>query len=134
MTRSQEREQAFILLFEWSFQPFSPAEELIALSLESEFIKPSSFTEKLVMKTVENREEIDSVIEKYAEGWSLGRLTKASLSILRLAVCEILFFDEIPTGVSINEAVNLGKKYAGTKDSAFINGVLGSIARSSEEK
>ena len=134
MTRNQEREQAFFLLFEWSFQPFVEAEELLNLSLESGFIKPSDFTEKLFKKTVENREEIDSVIEKYAEGWSLSRLTKVSLSTLRLAVCELLFFDDIPKGVSINEAVNLAKKYAGTQDSAFINGVLGGIARDCEEK
>lgn len=134
MTRNKEREQAFFLLFEWSFQPFKTADELIELSLESGFIKPSAFTERLLRETMENREEIDSVIERFAEGWSLSRLTKVSLSTLRLAVCEILYFDDIPEGVSINEAVNLAKKYAGPSDSAFINGVLGGIARDCEAK
>ena len=60
----------------------------------------------------------------------MDRITKVSLAILRIAVCELLFMDDIPVGVSINEAVELAKNYASVEDSQFINGVLGSISKS----
>ena len=126
MNRSQEREQAFIVLFESIFHPDVPVGELFALAEESEFFTGTEFSRSLVETTVEHAAEIDTV------DWSLNRLTRVALAILRLAVCEILYFDDIPVGVSINEAVELAKKYAEKKDSAFINGVLGSVARARE--
>ena len=83
--------------------------------------------------TVEHAAEIDTEIEAHAIDWSIQRLTKVSLAVLRLALCEILYFDDIPVSVTINEAVELAKKYAGQQDSRFINGVLGSVAREREE-
>ena len=129
MNRSKEREQAFILVFEKAFNPESTIEDIFALALESEFMEPSDFARTLATKTVENVAEIDAKIQEFAVGWTLSRITKVSLSILRIAVCEILYMDDIPVGVSINEAVELAKQYAGKEDSAFINGVLGSISR-----
>lgn len=129
MNRSKEREQAFILVFEKAFNPESTIEDIFALALESEFMKPSDFARTLATKTVENVAEIDAKIQEFAVGWTLSRITKVSLSILRIAICEILYMDDIPVGVSINEAVELAKQYAGKEDSAFINGVLGSISR-----
>lgn len=129
MNRSKEREQAFILVFEKAFNPESTIEDIFDLAIESEFMKPSDFAIDLAKKTVENIEEIDSKIEKYAVGWTIPRITKVSLSILRIAVCEILYMDDIPVGVSINEAVELAKQYASKEDSAFINGVLGSLSK-----
>ena len=70
-----------------------------------------------------------SFIGKYAQGWSLNRLARVDLTILRLAVYEIMFMPEIPVGATINEAVELAKKYAEDKSSGFINGILGSVAR-----
>ncbi len=132
MNRSQEREQAFIVLFESIFHPDATVGELFALAEESEFFTGTEFARSLVETTVEHAPEIDTEIETYSVDWSLKRLTKVSLAILRLAVCEILYFEEIPVSVSINEAVELAKKYAEKKDSAFINGVLGSVARARE--
>lgn len=132
MNRSQEREQAFIILFEKAFNPDIPEEELISMAEESEFIEATPFTEQLIRASVENGERIDKEIESHSVGWSLSRMTRVSLAILRLAVGEILFAEDIPNSVSINEAVELAKKYAGKKDSAFINGVLGSIVREAE--
>lgn len=129
MNRSQEREQAFIILFEKAFNPEISEEELITMAEESEFIEATPFTEQLIRNTLENSGKIDEVIEENSVGWSLSRMTRVSLAILRLAVGEILYQDDIPDSVSINEAVELAKKYAGKKDSAFINGVLGSIVR-----
>lgn len=129
MNRSQEREQAFILLFEKSFNPELTIDDIIDMALESEFMEKSAFTEKLAKLTVEKVGDIDAKIAQYSVGWTLDRITKVSLSILRIAVCEILFMDDIPTGVSINEAVELAKNYASREDSQFINGVLGSISK-----
>lgn len=129
MNRSKEREQAFILVFEKAFNPEAAIEDIFSLAIESEFMEPSDFARTLATKTVENVEEIDSKIQEFAVGWTLSRITKVSLSILRIAICEILYMDDIPVSVSINEAVELAKQYAGKEDSAFINGVLGSISR-----
>ncbi len=129
MNRSKEREQAFILVFEKAFNPEAEIEDIFALAIESEFMQPSDFARDLAKMTVENTAEIDAKIQEFAVGWTLSRITKVSLSILRIAVCEILYMDDIPVGVSINEAVELAKQYAGKEDSAFINGVLGSISR-----
>lgn len=129
MNRSKEREQAFILVFEKAFNPEAAIEDIFDLAIESEFMKPSDFAKKLAVMTVENIEEIDAKIQEFAVGWTVSRITKVSLSILRIAICEILYMDDIPVGVSINEAVELAKQYAGKEDSAFINGVLGSISR-----
>ena len=74
--------------------------------------------------------EIDEMIARNATGWSFERIAKVDLSILRLATYEILYVEKIPEGASINEAVELGKKYGGEKSAKFINGVLGAIARS----
>lgn len=132
MNRSQEREQAFIILFEKAFNPDIPEEELISMAEESEFIQATPFTKQLIRNSVENSRKIDEEIEKHSVGWSLSRMTRVSLAILRLSVGEILFAEDIPDSVSINEAVELAKKYAGKKDSSFINGVLGSVVRSKE--
>ena len=132
MNRSQEREQAFLVLFEQAFHPALSEAELTELAEESDFIQPSDFTHSLITETLAHLPEIDTEISSYAVGWSLERMSRVSLAILRLAVCEILYFDDIPDSVSINEAVELAKKYAGKKDSAFINGILGSIARARE--
>lgn len=129
MNRSQEREQAFIILFETIFHPDTSAGELFSLAEESEFFTETEFSRKLVETALEHAPEIDTEIETYAVDWSIRRITKVSLAILRLALSEILYFDDIPVSVSINEAVELAKKYAEQQDSKFINGVLGAIAR-----
>lgn len=133
MNRSQEREQAFIVLFETIFHPDTTVNELFELAEESDFFTETVFSRKLVETTVEHGAEIDTEIEAHAIDWSIQRITKVSLAVLRLALCEILYFDDIPVSVTINEAVELAKKYAGQQDSRFINGVLGTIAREREE-
>ncbi len=129
MTRSEEREQAFILLFEKAFNEETEVAELYDFAIENEVITGSDFVKSLLFKTWENVENIDSVVEKYSVGWKLSRISKVALAVLRLAICEMLYFDDIPAGVSINEAVELCKKYAAKEDSAFVNGLLGSAAK-----
>ena len=88
------------------------------------------FSESLYNGTVAHLTAIDEMIARNATGWSFERIAKVDLSILRLAAYEILYVEKIPEGASINEAVELGKKYGGEKTAKFINGVLGAIARS----
>lgn len=129
LTRREEREQAFILLFEKAFNAETEVAELYDFAIENEVITGSDFIKSLLFKTWENVESIDSVIEKYSVGWKLSRISKVALAVLRLAICEMLYFDDIPAGVSINEAVELCKKYAAKDDAAFVNGLLGSAAK-----
>lgn len=129
MTRKQAREQAFVLVFEKSFRPDEDVLDIAEDAYEDEQIEKDDFALMLAKKTQDNMADIDIYIEKYSKGWSLKRIPRVSLAILRIAVCEMLYVDEVPVGVSINEAVELAKTYAGDKDSSFINGILGSISR-----
>jgi len=91
--------------------------------------KDKEFLYNLVKGTIENKETIDSLINKNLKSWTLDRIAKVDLTILRMALYEILYSKDVPVSVAINEAVELGKKY-GTDDSgSFINGVLGKLAR-----
>lgn len=129
LTRREEREQVFILLFEKSFNSDTDMEQLYDFAIENEVITGSDFVKTLLNKTWENIVEIDGNIEKFSVGWKINRISKVALAVLRLAVCEILYFDDIPVGVSINEAVELCKKYAAKEDSSFVNGILGSLSK-----
>lgn len=129
LTRREEREQVFILLFEKSFNSDTDMGQLYDFAIENEVITGSDFVKTLLNKTWENIEEIDGNIEKFSVGWKINRISKVALAVLRLAVCEILYFDDIPVGVSINEAVELCKKYAAKEDSSFVNGILGSLSK-----
>ncbi|MEG0545892.1 MAG: transcription antitermination factor NusB [Oscillospiraceae bacterium] len=132
LTRTEEREQAFILLFDKSFNVDTDMDEIISFAVESRLIELSNFAENLAKLTCENLEEIDSIIENHSIGWRIKRLPRVSLSILRLAICEIKYVDSIPNSVSVNEAVELAKKYASTDDASFINGILGTYIRGIE--
>ncbi len=129
MTRREAREQAFILLFEKSFNPEADINEIFALANELRMLDDDEFVQKLVYTACEKQEEIDEHISSNARGWKLNRISKVPLAIIRLALAEILYFDDIPNGVSINEAVELAKKYANPEDASFVNGLLGTVAR-----
>lgn len=73
--------------------------------------------------------EIDAEIDRYSEKWKVNRLPKVSLTVLRLAIGEMLYFRDIPVAATINEAVELAKKYSMQEDAAYINGVLGAFAK-----
>ena len=90
-----------------------------------------SFSEALFDGVVQNGDAIDAQIRAHAIGWAFDRIARVDLSILRLAVYELLYRDDIPTGASINEAVELGKRFGGEKSAGFINGVLGAVAKAS---
>ena len=129
MTRSQARENAFILIFEKLFNPENSFEDMKALAEETEAFDIDEFTELLYRAVEDNAEKTDEYISKYSHGWKIERLSKVVVSILRLAIAEITTLDDVPDSVSANEAVELAKKYASNEDAAFINGILGSVIR-----
>ena len=134
MTRSEEREQAFILIFEKAFNMDVPEDDLIGFAVETGLLEPTVFSTFLFKQVYEKLPEIDAVIEQYAIGWKKERISKVALSVVRLAICEILFVDSIPSGVSANEAVELAKKYATADDAAYINGILGAFIRGRKQE
>ncbi len=133
MNRRKSREQAFILIFERSISHENTA-SIIDAAETSENVRIEEFADH-VASGVESKEKVlDEAITKYIRGWTMNRLSKVSLSLLRLALYEMKFEPDIPVSVSINEAVNLAKKYGGAEDAPFINGVLGSAAKDIGEK
>lgn len=130
--RRAAREQAFIILFEMSFNTELTIDEIIQIAIETEVVKEDKFTLQIVRTAAEKLAEVDSQIEKNLKGWSMARISKVSLALLRMAITEILYFEDIPAGASINEAVEICKIYGSDEDRSFINGVLGSVSRGTE--
>lgn len=127
--RRQEREEAFVLVFERMFKD-DESEEVFDSAVEARDASIGKFTKLLVNGVYDKLELIDEVIEKNLKGWKKNRISKVALTLLRIAVFEIMFVDDVPTNVSINEAVELCKKYATEQDASFLNGVLGGVVRS----
>jgi N utilization substance protein B len=128
MTRREAREEALILVFEKQFNSDS-IEDIIETAKEVRDIEPDEYILEVFKGVYDNLEFIDGVISKYSQGWSINRITKISLAVLRLAIYEMKFVDAIPVSVSINEAVELAKKYSTKEDSAYINGILSSVSK-----
>ena len=134
MTRKEERELAFTLVFEKIFNDELSIEEIVENAVEARLVEENTFAFSLAQLTYENIDEIDKLINENSVGWRVERLPKVSLAIMRLALCEILYVPSVPTGVSINEAVELAKKFATQEDASFINGILGKYVRENETK
>ena len=128
MNRREAREQAFALIFEQSFNHDSIAYIIDNASLSRD-IEVADFAKKVATGVEMHEDVINQKIEQYIRTWKMNRLSKVTLSLLRLAIYEMMFEQEIPISVSINEAVDLAKKYGGNDDAPFINGVLGSVAK-----
>lgn len=91
--------------------------------------KQLEYIRKIVEGTVSHRDELDSYIEKYSKGWKLSRISRTALSLLRTALFEVLYMEDVPDSVAINEAVELSKGYEDQETVSFINGILGSFMR-----
>ena len=133
MTRSKAREHIFRILYEMQFKQDENIEEVVDTYLENfpeETVNEQdrAFVLQEVQGVCSTKDSLDEEIAASVKGWSLSRLSKVDLAILRLAVYEIRCVPEIPASVSINEAVELAKKYSQSEARAFINGILGSIA------
>ncbi len=129
MKRSEERELAFIILFEYSFSG-EDIDSIIENGDEGRQIKKNSFGYELAKLAISHIDFCDTYIEKFSTKWKINRLPKTTLAILRLSMTEIAYKDDIPESVSANEAIELAKKYSGEEDAAYINGILGSFIKS----
>lgn len=130
MSRREIREQIFKMLFRAEFYEERDLPEQLQLFLEeldNREEKDTDYIQDKFRQIVERLPEIDNMINEAAEGWKTSRMGKADLTLIRLAVYEIKYEEDIPEGVAINEAVELAKKY-GTDDSgSFVNGILAKI-------
>ena len=132
MNRSAIRENAFKLIYSLEIQKAENIEEQIDLFFESNEIKDEEakeYIKNVILGINKNEKEIlDSIQENLKEEWKLNRISKMDLSVLKLAIYEIKF-SEVPYKVSINEAVELAKKYGEDKSKKFVNGILASIVK-----
>lgn len=128
MNRGEAREVVMQLLFQMEMQ-HDYSEELKEKYLENipKLGNQREYINGIFSKTTENIEAIDETINAHSNRWDTSRMPKVDLSILRLAVCEIIYDSSIPKEVSINEAVNLAKKFSSEDGGRFINGVLSKI-------
>ena len=133
MKRRDARKQAFFLMFEMSFKNDS-LEDIIESAQLAREIKIDNFAKEVFKGFLQHSEQIDSIIEKNIIGWKKNRISRVSNALMRVAVFEMLYLDNIPTSVSINEAVEIAKIYGGNDDASFINGVLGAIAKEISKK
>ena len=129
MSRKIARERAFKMLFAIDIgeNTIEEASEIVICLLKNENQKVFILSE--VMGVLENLSQIDKLINKYSDDWTVNRMASADRNILRLAVYEMLYCEDIPISVSINEAVEIAKKYGDGQSYKFINGLLGSIAK-----
>ena len=144
MTRANARELAVHLIYGRIFTGEEP-EEVIATRLDKDYYGKLSEYNKIyserpdpvqrayidtVVSGVANRaDDLNEHIQKYSIGWDISRISRLARTIMQLAIFEILYMDDVPTGVAINEAVRIVKLYDGNDTSSFINGILGAFAR-----
>lgn len=132
MKRRELREHIFEMVFRLEFNEQEEMPKQLSLffqdlgDLEE---KDQSYMEEKYARIVEKLPLIDQMIGDTAEGWKLSRLGKVDLAILRLAVYEMKYDEDVPVGVAINEAVELSKKFGGDESPAFVNGILGKLGK-----
>lgn len=145
MTRANARELAVHLIYGREFTGEEP-ERVVSVRLAKEYYaklseenevyteRPSraqiSYLDKVVSGVANRAEDLNAQIQKYAIGWDISRISRLTRAIMQLAIYEILYVEDVPTGVAVSEAVRLAKKYDGDDTGSFVNGILGSFARS----
>ena len=130
MTRREIREQVFKMLFRVEFYNQEEMSEQIALCEDDACSwkeKDKTYIFEKVEKISEKLEEIDAKINEVSEGWKTGRMGKVDLTLIRLAVYEMLYEEDVPAKVAINEAVELAKQYGTDNSPSFVNGVLAKL-------
>ena len=128
LERSRARRQALQILYQREITGEGVASILESGSFNPEDGEPTEFCESLLAGVETHQEEIDASLSDISEHWAVSRMPLVDRNILRLAVYEILYVDDIPDSVSINEAVEMAKSYGGEDSSKFVNGVLGRLA------
>lgn len=132
--RRLARDVAFKYIFEWQYGEDEIFEGLSTLS-EMDFRENDRlYIEKAFELTRSNIAEIDGLIRENSKGWKTERLSKVCLAALRLALCEMLYFEDIPSGVTINEIVEIIKRYDSPEAGSFANGILGTVQKNPEAR
>ncbi|QEK12151.1 transcription antitermination factor NusB [Crassaminicella thermophila] len=127
MNRKLAREMTMKLIFQMDIHDDFSNEMITRYIQELPDDSQISYIKELIEKFIKNKDKIDGIIEENSRGWKLNRIAKVDLTILRLAITEIYYMDDIPNSVSINEAVEMAKTFSTEESSSFINGILGSI-------
>ena len=131
MTRRELREQVFLMLFRVEFHDTEAMNEQVDLYkdlLEECSEKDVEYILNKYKNIVEKLEEIDTAIGEVSKGWKVSRMAKVDLALIRLAVYEMKFEEDVPVKVAINEAIELAKQYGSDESPAFVNGVLAKLA------
>ena len=145
MTRANARELAVHLIYGRDFTGEEP-QEVLSVRLAKEYYsklseenevysqRPSrpqlAYLDKVVAGVANRAEDLNAQIQKFSIGWDVSRISRLTRAIMQLAIFEILYVEDVPTGVAVSEAVRLAKKYDGDDTGAFVNGILGAFARS----
>ncbi len=128
MQRKLARENAFMLIFESVCKKDETAEEIFDKATNVRGLEVDEYVKTVFFGSYENADKLDETMEKHFMGWKKERVSSVSMAILRLACYEIIFLSDIPNKVSINEAIELSKKFDDEKSYSFINGVLNAVA------
>lgn len=134
MNRKSARENAFILLFEAACKNDETALEIFEKAVSERALETDDFVKKVFFGVSENKKFVEESIEKALVKWKKERVSFVSVALLQLATYEIAFLDDIPTKVSINEAIELSKKYDDEKAYIFVNGVINAVAENLGKK
>lgn len=136
MSRKKARDNAFKCVYELEFGMSESLDKILENCYEDNDNKPDEkeYIEMVLKGVKENLEEIDNIILSKLKNWSLERIAKIDLAILRLAIYEINYMDDIPVKVSANEAVELAKTYGNNDSKSFVNGVIAKVIESKEEE
>lgn len=145
MTRANARELAVHLIYGREFTGEEPA-EVVSTRLNKEYYqklseenevysdRPSraqlSYIDSVVSGVANRRDDLNEMISNFSIGWDITRISRLARCIMQLAIYEILYLEDVPTGVAVSEAVRIAKKYDGDDTGSFVNGILGSFARS----
>lgn len=132
MTRSEQREHIFKMLFQIEFNDEKDMQEHLRYyleTLEGAKEQDKAYIQQKYKAVNLHTEEIDAMLNEAAKGWKTARMGKVDLAILRLAAYELKWDEDVPGKVAINEAVELAKKFGGDNSASFVNGVLGKLAR-----
>ena len=134
MTRTEARENAFILLFEAECRDDETALEIFEYAEQFREFEINDYVKRVFFGVFERRKEISELVDANLVGWNKNRISPVSRAILALSTFEMLALDDVPAIVSINEAVELSKKYDDEKTYIFVNGVLNAVANALEAK
>lgn len=131
MTRHQMRESAFLLVFERLFSA-DPLQDTLDLARENESVPLNQQVESLLRGVEEHQAELDQLIEQHLHHWKFSRISKVSLAVLRVALYELRYDDDLVDDIVISEAVKIAQDYTSKEDVAFINGLLSAVVKGSD--